>query len=345
MIPDTVPLNDFLQYPGITLDVRSPAEFEHGHIPESFSFPLFNNEERAQIGTHYKLHGHQSAVDLGLEIIEPKIDSLLNQASSLITSSVNVLCWRGGMRSGFVARLLHLLNYPAITLQGGYKSYRRWALHRLNTPLSAPQLCVIGGFTGSGKTNVLHALKQLGEQIIDLEGLAKHRGSAFGSIGLGPQSTQEQFENSLAWEIDHLDWSKRVWIEDESRLIGRCYLPPILYEQMHQVPLLFLECDQKHRLQNLMTFYGQGSKEQLLQGVCRISKRLGSQSTKEITQLIENGQIEKAFESLLSYYDKTYHHQIAKRSKVYKIEDEGFTSPYHWACALQHLRSKIQVHR
>ena len=337
-MPKSLPLKDFLLEPAPTFDVRSPAEYIQGHIPGSKSFPLFTNEERSQIGTAYKKQSRQQAVELGLILVQPKIESLLERASSLLTISGKVLCWRGGMRSGFTARLLELAGYQIHTLQGGYKTFRRWALQRLKSVSASnfpASLFILGGLTGSGKTAVLQALQKAGEQIIDLESLANHRGSSFGGIGLSDQPTQEQFENELAMGLQKLDWSKPVWMEDESRLIGRCHLPLALFECMQQAPLFFLQCSLNRRLENLLHQYGQAPKEQLLGATRRIAKRLGSQRTKETEQLFEKGEIEEAFEQLLSYYDKTYQHQLSKRQSIYTLTETEASNPDDCATILQ----------
>ena len=329
-MPHTLALREFLQKSSPLLDVRSPGEFKQGHIPGSYSFPLFGDEERAQIGTVYKKQNRQEAVELGLWLVQPKLDQLLGNASSFLTSDGKVLCWRGGMRSGFVARLLELVGYHIVTLQGGYKSYRRWTLQRLNR-CSFSSLCVLGGLTGSGKTAILQALQKNGEQVIDLEALAKHRGSAFGGIGLGEQPTQEQFENELAWAIEQLDESRPIWIEDESRLIGRCHLPHALYERILQAPLFYVQRSVNDRLKCLLTQYGQAPQVQLLESVTRIAKRLGSELTRDIQHFIEQGRMEQAFERLLAYYDKTYQHQIARRQVKYTLDKHDLSTADEWA--------------
>jgi tRNA 2-selenouridine synthase len=326
LMPQALVLTEFLQRSDPILDVRSPSEFQQGHIPGSLAFPLFSDEERVQIGTTYKKQSRQKAVELGLLLVQFKLNEMLSQASSLLSSHGNILCWRGGMRSGFVARLLESAGYFIATLQGGYKTYRRWAIQRLDN-LSFSSLCVLGGLTGSGKTAILQALQAQGEQVIDLEALAKHRGSAFGGIGLGQQPTQEQFENELAWVLERLDLSRPVWIEDESRLIGRCHLPHALYQSILQAPLFYVQRSATERLQILLNQYGQAPKPQLLEAVGRISKRLGDQLTKEVKQFIEQEQIEQAFERLLAYYDKTYQYQITKRQVKYCIESFRLSTP------------------
>lgn len=329
----TTELEKFLHKSSPLLDVRSPEEFAKGHIPGSQSFALFNNKEREMIGIAYKKQSRQEAITLGLLLVESNFNDLLARVSSLLTFEGKILCWRGGMRSGFAGRLLELLGYSIITLRGGYKAYRCWILQKLNH-LSFPFLHVLGGLTGSGKTAILQALKNMGEQIIDLESLANHRGGAFGGIGLNLQPTQEQFENEIVMTIEQLDWSKPIWIEDESRLIGSCHLPSLLYQNMIQAPLFYIQRSITERLATLLFQYGWIPKQQLLNAVSRIAKRLGSQLTKEIQQLIEQEQKEQAFEKLLIYYDKTYRHQISKRQIKYCFEGKTDLSPNEWAYLL-----------
>lgn len=343
-MPQALALKEFLQGPGPILDVRSPSEYQQGHIPGSHSFPLFSDVERAHIGTVYKQQSRQEAIEMGLLFFQPKLELFISQAAHLLTSVGKVLCWRGGMRSGFVARLLELMGYTTFSLQGGYKAYRRWTLQRLThfPPPRSFSLFVLGGLTGSGKTDILQALQQRGEQVIDLEAIAKHRGSAFGGIGFPQQPTQEQFENELALILERLDWSKPIWIEDESRLIGRCHIPPALYASMLQAPLFYVSCSLSDRLQRLLTQYGQAPKQYLLEATQRIVKRLGGQLSKEIQQFIEEEKNEQAFERLLSYYDKAYQYQISKRQVIYTIQEDRLSSSEEWACALQHFyRQKI----
>lgn len=321
--------------PGSIVDVRSPSEFYQGHIPDSSNCSLFSDEERAQIGTIYKTKSRQVAIELGLELFESKFENYLDQISALYTPSyVKILCWRGGMRSGFAARLIELFNHSTLTLQGGYKAYRRSAL-RLLDDFSFPLLTVIGGMTGSSKTAILHSLKEKNEQVIDLEKIARHRGSAFGGIGQEPQPTQEQFENDLSFVIKDLDPAKRVWIEDESRLIGRCHLPKALYQSMLQAPLYFVKRSKEERLKFLLDSYGMSPKEELINALSRIAKRLGSELEREIKKLMEENRNEQAFEKLLVYYDKMYLHHMEKRQTVYPIEGEKYLTCTEWAGILQ----------
>ncbi|MBK8554971.1 MAG: tRNA 2-selenouridine(34) synthase MnmH [Lewinellaceae bacterium] len=208
----------------VLLDVRSPGEYAQGHIPGAFSFPLFSDEERARVGTTYKQANPEAALLLGLDLVGPKMGHFVVEALKLSRNKkLAVHCWRGGQRSKSMAWLLRLAGCDVVTLNGGYKAFRHEALDQYH--LHPYNLRVVGGRTGSGKTKVLQALRDMGEQIIDLEGLAHHKGSAFGAIGEQEQPSVEQFENDLFFALRALDPQKRIWIENESRSIGRVYIP------------------------------------------------------------------------------------------------------------------------
>ncbi|HEY4799719.1 MAG TPA: tRNA 2-selenouridine(34) synthase MnmH, partial [Bacteroidia bacterium] len=222
-----VSIEDFMklaqQFP--VIDVRSPAEFEHGHVPGAHNIHLFNNDERAKVGTAYKQVSREGAIKIGYELANPKIHSFLSQVQSVVKSSdlqqqpatVLIHCWRGGMRSAKFAELLNAHGYRTHTLIRGYKSYRNFVLESFHRDAN---LVIVGGETGSGKTEILQKIKEQGEQVIDLEKIAHHKGSAFGSLGEEPQPAYEQFENDLSFAWSKMDLSKRIWLEDESRNIG-----------------------------------------------------------------------------------------------------------------------------
>lgn len=348
-MPYKLLLHEFLSQSGPICDVRSPSEFKQGRIPGSISIPLFNDDERAQIGTVYKKISKQEAVSLGLILAAPKLEQILVQYSSLLQDKGKILCWRGGMRSDFTAKLLELVGYTVSTLHGGYKSYRRWVLQYLQN-FSCPDFRVLGGLTGSGKTAILQALHKRGEQVVDLEFIAQHSGSAFGGIGWSEQPSQEQFENELAWRLSSLDLSRPIWIEDESRLIGSCHLPNSLVQEIMRSRFYYIDVPIEERLENLMGRYGHAPKEELVSAVKRISKRLGSQLSHEIIHSIESGQCLQAFESLIIYYDRTYQYQISKRSNIHRIKLSDNSSADARAKILQHdinkgcINEKLESH-
>lgn len=325
-MPEKLPLPSFLSQPGPMLDVRSPSEFLQGHIPGSLSLPLFSDQERAEVGTIYKQKGQEPAVDLALQLVGPKLHALVQTGKKILGKEPGrILCWRGGMRSGFMARLFESIGYTTSTLQGGYKSFRRFAL-QLMSDLPPAKLYVIGGLTGSGKTAVLRALKNRGEQVLDLEELAHHRGSAFGSWGLPPQPSQEHFENELAAKWSSFDLNRPVWVEDESRLIGTCHLPPSLSKKIYEAPLFYIEKSLEERLQNLLELYGAAPSSFLKDSTYKITKRLGSELTASILHLLENAQTKEAFKLLLNYYDKAYQHQTTKRPHSNFIASSGLSA-------------------
>jgi len=311
-----LPLSDFLQGPenAPILDVRAPVEYAHGHIPGALSFPLFSDEERARIGTTYKQGSQDKAVLLGLDLFGPKMSQMVKVASKLVPGKeVRLHCWRGGMRSGAVQWLLELAGFKVHLLNKGYKDYRHWALAQFAEPRP---LLVLGGLTGSGKTDVLHALARLQEPVIDLEGLANHKGSAFGSIGLPPQPTQEQFENDLAAALSELSLQQPVWVEDESRTIGGIHVPTPLYQQMSTAPLVVLEIPRAVRVRKLAEEYGREDAGALATSILRIRKRLGGLATKEALAAIAEDDMEKMVSLVLDYYDKTYGHGLTGRPAI-----------------------------
>jgi len=301
-----LPLSDFLHGPAHVpiLDVRAPVEYAQGHIPGALSLPLFTDEERARIGTAYKQVSQEHAVHLGLDFFGPKMSKMVKQARKLAPGQeVRLHCWRGGMRSGAVLWLLELAGFRVHLLDHGYKDYRRWALAQFSVPRP---LLVLGGLTGSGKTDVLHELARQGETIVDLEGLASHKGSAFGAIGLPPQPSPEQFENNLALVLSQLPTDAVPWLEDESLTIGRLNIPKPLFEQMRQAPLVVLDIPKAVRTRKLAAEYGKEDPQQLAESIQRISKRLGGLATKQALAAIEAGDMEQMVDLALSYYDKTY---------------------------------------
>lgn len=318
-MPISLPWETFIQQPGIIFDVRSPSEYKQGHIPNSYSLPLFSDEERSLVGTTYKQKSQEAAIDLGLRLVGPKLYDFVQLSKPYLKEQPGkIVCWRGGMRSGFIARLFESIGFTTLTLQGGYRSFRRWTLKVLqDLSIHSPQLYLLGGLTGSGKTAILQHLKQLGEQVIDLEALANHRGSVFGMIGLPPQPSQEQFENTLAYQWSHLDLSRPIWLEDESRLIGHCCIPTPLYQLMSIAPVFFIENNKEQRLDRLLHLYGQMDSSKLMSATEKISRRLGGKTTQEILYFLNHDQKRAAFDLLLAYYDKAYLYKLHKRQVVY----------------------------
>lgn len=293
----------------VLLDVRSPGEYLHGHIPGAVSFPLFTDDERAKVGTAHKQEGPEKALHIGLDIVGPKMTQMLRHAADLAPDkSVALHCWRGGQRSQSVAWLLRTGGFDVRLLAGGYKNYRHFVLEAFEK--RRWNLLVIGGRTGTGKTKILHALGEAGEQILDLEGLANHKGSAFGSLGQNEQPTVEQFENNLLKALDKLDATKTIWVENESRSIGRVYVPDAFWQKMKIAPLFNLEIPQEDRINNLVEDYALYPVEDLIASFERISKKLGGLDFKLAVEALQSGNMYSATAIALKYYDKTYQHGL-----------------------------------
>jgi tRNA 2-selenouridine synthase len=296
------------------LDVRSPAEFEQGHIPGAINVALFTNEERARVGTIYKQEGHHAAVLEGLRIVGPKMASIVEQALEIAPDrNLKVHCWRGGMRSGSVGWLLRQAGFTVEVLHGGYKAYRQFVLNELAIPRN---FIILGGPTGSGKTHVLKALQKMGEQVIDLEGLANHKGSAFGALGEKAQPSIEQFENQLHEIITTMDGAKRIWLEDESRKIGLVYIQDHLWFQMRDAPMIQIELPLSERLDFLVQEYGKFPIQDLADSILKIGKRLGGQNVKACMEWLESGNLHKVAETTLNYYDQSYAYGQSSRDKA-----------------------------
>jgi tRNA 2-selenouridine synthase len=334
---DKLHITAFLQQatPHLIIDVRSPKEYQHAHLPGAVNVPIFDNEERKVIGTIYKQQSRELAIKEGLQLFGPKMRGIVEEVEKMIVdrgqmtvsdgrspsanlkSEIYIYCWRGGMRSGAMAWLLQLYGFKVRLLAGGYKSYRRWALEQLELPY---RLHILGGFTGSGKTDVLKQLQSEGAPVIDLEQLANHKGSAFGNLKLEPQPSQEMFENLLALRLYQHTASHAVppviWVEDESQRIGLINIPQSFWLQMRQSPVFFLDIPFEERLQYLVKEYGSHSKETLAEGIQRIAKRLGGLEAKNALQHLAAGDIAACFTILLKYYDKVYLKGLHNRTNL-----------------------------
>lgn len=315
-------IGEFLQLAKLhpVLDVRSPGEYLQAHIPGAYSLPLFTDEERKIVGTAYKQQSRKAAIKAGLDYFGVKMRSMTELAESLLNSlhkeeiqqGVLVHCWRGGMRSAGVAWLLDLYGFKVYTLAGGYKMYRQWVRLQFEKPWP---LTVLGGYTGSGKTRLLRELENEGNNIIDLEGMANHKGSAFGALGEKPQPTQEMFENLLAQQLaTFTEPTEEIFLEDESQRIGLLNLPGSFWKQMRSSPVLFLDIPFEERLRYLTEEYGNFEKTELAGAVIRIQKRLGGLETKTAINFLLENNLRECFRILLKYYDKYYEKAVAARN-------------------------------
>jgi tRNA 2-selenouridine synthase len=323
------------------LDVRSPGEYKHAHIPGAYSFPLFTDEERKVVGTAYKQQGRETAIKIGLDHFGGKMRKMVEDAETLVKDHqpgagltthnspltvhdsrlVLVHCWRGGMRSAGIAWLLDLYGFKVYTLTGGYKKFRHYVLDTFKLPF---QFNILGGYTGSGKTALLKNMKEAGEKVIDLENIACHKGSAFGNIGMPGQPGQEMFENLLAMELRNsmvhsgasIKEDPPLWLEDESQRIGQVNLPGDIWKKMRQSPVWFLDIPFEERLAHIVQEYGQLDPEKLIEAIGRISQKLGNLNAKTAILLLKEGKTTESFEILLKYYDKLYFKSLQNRENI-----------------------------
>ena len=316
-MPSSIDISNFLQQSSNTnsiIDVRTPKEFEQGHIPGAVNVPLFSNEERVVVGTLYKQQGKQPAILKGLEFVSPKMTDIISKAQACtIDNTLYVHCWRGGMRSGSVAWLLELYGIKVFTLKGGYKAFRRYVLDSFTKQYN---LLILGGKTGSAKTLVLEKLREFNEQVINLERLAAHKGSAFGALGENKQPSQEQFENELATVLQTINNEKPLWLEDESRLIGNKVIPDGLWTQMRLAKTLCMNVTFEDRVEYLTEEYGKFPKEELKVSIQKITRRLGHLQMKNALVALEENDLKTTCRICLKYYDKSYQHGMNQRERI-----------------------------
>ena len=300
------------------VDVRSPAEFKQGHIPGAINIPLFNDLERIEVGTLYVQSGREHAILRGLDIILPKTKQIL-QTLRDVTSEKNLClyCWRGGLRSLNMAWMFETNGYHVTLLEGGYKAYRRFIRSKLD---ETARVVVLGGFTGSGKTEILNHLEQIGEQVIDLEKLASHKGSAFGGIGLPDQPTNEQFENDLFTLWQRLDMTRFIWLEDESRMIGKVTMPEEMVRKIKKSPLIIMDVPKEIRIERLVREYAGIDDFLLSEAVMKIETRLGKPRTKEALVSIEEKDYATVADQVLTYYDKAYSYSMNRRENQSRFQ-------------------------
>jgi tRNA 2-selenouridine synthase len=326
-------------------DVRSPAEYEHAHMPGANSLPLFTDAERKVVGTTYKQQSRKDAIKAGLEFFAPKMRQMVESVEEICqglqdsgkkntpdSKTILVYCWRGGMRSSAVSWLLDLYGFRVYTLVGGYKSFRNYILDTFSLPFNFK---IVGGYTGSGKTEVLKELSNRGETVVDLEGLAKHKGSAFGNINMPAQPGQEMFENLLGMNlrnkiekndkkagrsgITHSPFdiqNSPIWLEDESQRIGQVNLPGKLWITMRQSKIYFLEIPFEERLNHIVEEYGKLDRTRMLDAISRIKDKLGLLNAKKAATLLEEENTIESFRILLNYYDKFYLKALHNRKEL-----------------------------
>jgi tRNA 2-selenouridine synthase len=309
-VPATTPFIDTLLDSHLPIDVRTPLEYAEDHIPGAINVPLLSNEERVEIGTLYKQQGPHLARKRGLELTAHRFPEMVDTiARAAGGRPLLVYCWRGGLRSKTVTSILELTGHEALQLVGGYKSFRNRVTDFFNPYLPAAPLVVLHGMTGIGKTTFLLGLKEKGHAVVDLEGLACHRGSAFGQLGLNQTLSQKRFETLLWDELRRAPAGLPLIIEGESERIGRVSLPGDFYQKMAAGIRIWCYAELSTRVGRLIDEYGLPEyKEEMAVALQRIRKKLGGKMCDELAENLERWEMEPFMEGLVNgYYDKVYY--------------------------------------
>lgn len=311
----------------LLVDARSPAEYAEATIPGAINVPILNNAERAEVGTLYKQVGKQPARRRGVELVAPKIPWLIEQVAcrqAKTSLPAIVFCWRGGMRSLALAQFLELAGIPARQLSGGHKGFRRQVLEFFEQG-EWGRLVVLRGLTGVGKTRCLHRLAAQGLPVIDLEGLANHRGSAFGNLGLPPQPGQKMFEALLWDQLRRIPGDGYALAEGESRHIGRVALPVTVYRALQTETSLWLTAPLAARVANILADYPalDRLKEDFIKPIHALKDKLGKETMQHYLQLLEAGRWpELVGELMVNYYDPLYRHTLPENRLEVGLQPE-----------------------
>lgn len=298
----------------IFVDVRSENEYSEATILGAINIPIFNNQERAEVGTIYKQVGTHEAKLRGLEIVSVKLSSLVKEFIELTKEGrpLIIFCWRGGMRSESITTILTLMGIKCYKLQSGYKGYRRFVNKFLEQESLPVEIVVLHGLTGVGKTEVLQELKKIDVGVIDLEGIANNRGSVFGWVGLHQQPSQKMFEGSLVQNIILEQKKQFIITECESRRVGKIIIPKLFFDKMQSGKHILLYDSVENRIDRIVRMYTTKTtenKEALIKSLGMLEKRLGKETIEDLTKKIINGDFESVIKPLLiKYYDPLYNY-------------------------------------
>lgn len=284
------------------VDVRTRKEFLEDSIPGAINIPLFDEDERAVVGILYKNKGQMEAIEKGYEFFNKKVDDLVSEYNKYKNRKIIIFCWRGGMRSLAVVKLLDSLGFGVYQLEGGYRDYRRYVKGKIDNYKLKPKLAVLYGLTGVGKSEILNKF----DNSLDLEGLAQHRGSIFGDLGLKP-NTQKMFESLLFKRLEELKKEKFIIIEGESRKIGNVMIPDFLFKAMKEGFRIRINDSIANRVKRIRKIYDLSDKEIMIQKIGFIEKNMGKKKANEMIKLIEDGDVNGFLKKVLEeYYDNVY---------------------------------------
>ena len=300
------------------VDVRAPIEYNEDHIPGAINLPIFNDEERKEIGTMYKMAGKADAVKRGTEIGGRRIVDIINSLTEIKDKEIIIYCARGGMRSAAVASLISSLGIRTYRVIDGYRSFRKMVMDRLSTIEIKPQVFVLQGFTGAGKTEIL----KVTPNAVDLEYMAGHRSSIFGGIGL-QQNSQKRFETLLWQRLEALENEEYVLFEGESKKVGNSHIPENIFRQMRKAPAIYIETPIERRVAIIRKEYtGFNEDERILRTVNTLRTKLGAAKTDSLIDLYNQGDLDEFIKILLlDYYDTLYRHTLDKFEYLARIEN------------------------
>ena len=310
----------------IFIDVRSPVEYEEAHIPDAVNIPVFDNAERELIVTLYKKEGKREAIREALKIIGPKIYDIYLEFEKNCEKDhkIVVYCARGGMRSSTITDLLKEFSLPLVKLEGGYKGYRQYLNETLPVLIKNFQFITLYGKTGSGKTNLLKKLEELGYDILDLEACANNRGSLLGGIGLGARHSQKYFE-SLVFESLAKAKGSIILTEGESRRIGNIVMPDFLYNGLINSRKIYVEAGLEKRIETIKKEYIKENYDsgEIVEAVEKLRKYINSKQIDEYVDFINNDKFDFVISDLIEkYYDKVYSNKNKEYEKTFDNNDE-----------------------
>ncbi|WP_034601701.1 tRNA 2-selenouridine(34) synthase MnmH [Clostridiisalibacter paucivorans] len=308
------------------IDVRSPMEFNKDTVPGAINLPILDNQERETVGYIYTQINKEKAKEMGLEYASKKLPLYYKKIKELQQNNkeIALFCYRGGMRSNSLAKVLDIMGINVYVIDGGYKSYRKYVIDSIDKYSKKIKCIVLHGYTGVGKTKILVKLKKEGHSVLDLEYLARNSGSVFGNIVFNNQFiSQKKFESSIVEELKDAP-SKYIFIESESKRIGNCIVPDPIFEKMESGFHILINTNMENRIKNIIEDYvyveDNCRDEALINSIDKLRKRIGNSICDGLINKIQLNDYKYVCEKLMvEYYDPLYQYSIDKISKYDKI--------------------------